>query len=156
MEDPTMYESLLNFPGGLFADFDRVRRDMDALLSQAEAPRGIRAVAGNNYPSLNIGHTASSVDVFAFAPGIDPARTEVTLDRGLLTVAGERAPDLSGANDGDTNVYGQERFSGRFRRTVSLPEDIDPNKVHARYRDGVLHISIARRESLQPKRIAIA
>lgn len=151
-----MYESLLNFPGGLFADFDRVRRDMDALLSQAEAPRGIRAVAGNNYPSLNIGHTASSVDVFAFAPGIDPARTEVTLDRGLLTVAGERAPDLPGANDGDTNVYGQERFSGRFRRTVSLPEDIDPNKVHARYRDGVLHISIARRESLQPKRIAIA
>lgn len=151
-----MYESLLNFPGGLFADFDRVRRDMDNLLSQAEAPLGIRAVAGNNYPGLNIGQTASSVDVFAFAPGIDPARTEVTLDRGLLTLAGERMRDLPADNGDTTNVYGQERFSGRFRRSVSLPEDIDPDKVSANYRDGVLHISIARRESLQPKRITIA
>lgn len=151
-----MYESLLNFPGGLFADFDRVRRDMDALLSQGDAPRGIRAVAGNSFPSLNIGHTTHSVDVFAFAPGIDPDKTEVTLDRGLLTVAGERASDRPEAGDETTSVYGQERFSGRFRRTVSLPEDIDPDKVQARYRDGVLHISIGRRESLQPKRIAIA
>jgi HSP20 family protein len=156
MEDPTMYESLLNFPGGLFADFDRVRRDMDALLSQGEAPQGIRAVAANSYPSLNIGHTASSVDVFAFAPGIDPARTEVTFDRGLLTVSGERANDQPDDRDGTANVYGQERFAGRFRRTVSLPEDIDPDRINASYRDGVLHISIARRESLQPKRIAIA
>ena len=90
------------------------------------------------------------------APGIDPAKTEVTLDRGLLTVAGERPSARPDDADDTTNVYGQERFSGRFRRTVSLPEDIDPNKVDARYRDGVLHISIGRRESLQPKRIAIA
>ncbi|MCZ4312759.1 Hsp20/alpha crystallin family protein [Comamonadaceae bacterium G21597-S1] len=151
-----MYESLLNFPGGLFADFDRVRRDMDALLFQGDTPRGIRAVTGDNFPNLNIGHTAHSVDVFAFAPGIDPGKTEVTLDRGLLTVSGERPADRPDATDASANVYGQERFSGRFRRTVSLPEDIDPDKVNARYRDGVLHISIGRRESLQPKRIAIA
>ncbi len=151
-----MYESLLNFPGGLFADFDRVRRDLDALLSQGDGPRGIRAVAGNSFPSLNVGQTPQSVDVFAFAPGIDPDKTEVTLDRGLLTVAGERASGRPDDADDTTNVYGQERFSGRFRRTISLPEDIDPDKVDARYRDGVLHISIGRRESLQPKRIAIA
>lgn len=151
-----MYESLLNFPGGLFADFDRVRREMDTLLPQGDAPLGIRAVAGNHFPSLNVGHTASSVDVFAFAPGIDPARTEVTLDRGLLTVAGERASDRPDKPGDTANVYGQERFSGRFRRTVNLPEDIDPDKINASYRDGVLHISVGRRESLQPKRIAIA
>lgn len=151
-----MYESLLNFPGGLFADFDRVRRDMDTLLAQGDAPMGIRSVAAGSFPSLNIGRTDKSVDVFAFAPGIDASRTEVTLDRGVLTVSGERASGLPADGDANASVYGQERFSGRFRRTISLPDDIDPQKVSASYRDGVLHISVGRRESLQPKCIAIA
>ena len=149
-----MYESLLNFPGGLFADYDRVRRDIDALLGQSGSAQGIRSTAGGAYPSMNIGHTANSVDVFAFAPGIDAAKTEVTLDRGVLTIAGERTSDLP--TDGKAaSVYGQERFAGRFRRAVSLPEDVDPTKVSASYRDGVLHVSVGRREALQPKRIAI-
>ena len=150
-----MYESLLNFPGGLFAEFDRVHRDMDALFGLSGTAQGIRSVAGSAYPSLNIGHTASSVDVFAFAPGIDVAKTEVTLDRGVLTIAGERASDLP-ADDKGSNVYGQERFTGRFRRAVSLPEDVDPNKVVASYRDGVLHVSLSRREAMQPKRITVS
>ncbi len=149
-----MYESLLNFPGGLFADFDRVRRDMDALLGPSGSSQGIRSVAGSSYPSLNIGHTANSVHVFAFAPGIDAAKTEVTLDRGVLTIAGERISDLPDDNK-TASVYGQERFAGGFRRAVSLPEDVDPNTVSASYSDGVLHVSIGRREALQPKRIAI-
>jgi hypothetical protein len=62
------------------------------------------------------------VDVFAFAPGIDPSSTEVTLDRGLLTVAGERASGEPDRADDTRNVYGQERFSGRFRRTVRSEE----------------------------------
>ncbi|MFN3595282.1 MAG: Hsp20/alpha crystallin family protein, partial [Thiobacillaceae bacterium] len=45
--------------------------------------------------------------------------------------------------------------AGRFRRVVSLPDDIDPNAVSATYRDGVLHVSVARREAAQPRRITI-
>jgi len=52
-------------------------------------------------------------------------------------------------------VHISERFSGRFRRVVSLPDDIDPNAVNAEYRDGVLHLSIRRRESALPRRIEI-
>ena len=48
-----------------------------------------------------------------------------------------------------------ERFAGRFRRVVSLPEDVNAANVQARYRDGVLHISIARKAAAQPRRIAI-
>lgn len=149
-----MYESLLNFPGGLFADYDRVRRDMDTLFGTGNPSQAIRSVAGSAYPHVNIGHTANSVNVFAFAPGIDAAKTEVTLDRGVLTISGERASDLP-SDSRTASVYGQERFSGQFRRAVSLPEDVDPDKVNASYRDGILHISIARREALQPKRITI-
>ena len=66
-----MYPSLLNFPGGVFADFDRVRREMDALLGQGGAAQGIRAVNEGSYPAINVGHTPTSVEVYAFAPGID-------------------------------------------------------------------------------------
>ncbi len=152
-----MYPSLLNFPGGLFSDFDRVRRDLDALFGlggSAQGAQGIRAVSEGAFPALNVGHTPQTVEVFAFAPGIDPAKIEVTLDRGVLTVAGERRIELP-QDDAKGIVYGQERLQGRFRRAISLPDDIDPNKVNAAYRDGVLRISIARREAMQPKRIAV-
>lgn len=150
-----MYPSLLNFPGGFFADFDRVRRDMDAMLGLSGSAQGIRSVADGAYPALNVGYTPQSVDVFVFAPGIDAAKVDLTLDRGVLTIAGERKSDLP-ADEGKGSVYGQERFAGRFRRAVTLPEDIDPNQVNASYRDGVLRVSIARREAVQPKRITVA
>ena len=103
---------------------------------------------------LNVGHTPQSVEVFAFAPGIDAGKIDVTLDRGVLTIAGERKIDLP-QDEAKGVVYGQERLQGRFRRAISLPDDIDPTKVNAAYRDGVLRISIARREATQPKRITI-
>ena len=47
------------------------------------------------------------------------------------------------------------RFAGRFRRVVSLPDDVDPNAIDAKYRDGVLHVRIQRKEEAQPRRITI-
>jgi HSP20 family protein len=52
-------------------------------------------------------------------------------------------------------VHVNERFDGRFRRVISLPDDIDPNAVSADYTDGVLHVSVKRRESAQPRRIEV-
>jgi HSP20 family protein len=154
MEDRTMYTSLLNFPGGLFADFDRVRREMDSLLGLTGATQGIRSVSDGGFPAINVGHTPQSVEVFVFAPGIDPGKVDVTLDRGVLTIAGERRLELP-EDESKGVVYGQERLAGRFRRALSLPDDIDPGKVNATYRDGVLRVSIARREAMQPRRITV-
>jgi HSP20 family protein len=52
-------------------------------------------------------------------------------------------------------VYRHERFSGRFKRVITLPEDIDPDKVSAAYQDGVLHIVVQRKEELQPRKIEV-
>jgi HSP20 family protein len=90
----------------------------------------------------------------AFAPGIDPSQLQITIDRGLLVIAGERASSVPEQREG-TAVYAQERFSGSFRRVVSLPEEADPQRVDAKYRDGVLRISIAKRESTRPRRIEV-
>lgn len=144
-----MYRSL--FSRDLFADLDRLQREMQQAFDQSPA---IRGYARGGYPALNIGGTATSVEVYAFAPGLDPATVDVSLDRGVLTLAGERKQDLP-KPDEKTTLHANERFSGRFRRVVSLPDDIDPNAVSAKYTDGVLHVSIQRRASAQPRRIEV-
>ena len=149
-----MYESMLNFPGGLFGEFERLRRELDDVFGVAGLPSSIRSVAPGAVPAINVGRTANSVEVYAFAPGMDPSKIDVTLDRGVLRISGERTSAIP--EDGDkVHVYSRERGTGSFMRAVSLPDDIDPAQVRASYRDGVLTVSIARRESAQPKRITV-
>jgi HSP20 family protein len=147
-----MFASMM-YPNA-FGDFDRLRRELDDLFGVAGLPASIRSAAPGAFPALNIGNTETSVEIYAFAPGIDPSQIDVTIDRGVMTIAGER-PSALPKDEAKVNVYGNERFSGRFRRAVSLPEDIDPSKVEATYRDGVLRVSVARRESALPKRITV-
>ena len=78
----------------------------------------------------------------------------VLLDRGVLRISGERASGIP-LGDAKVHVYTRERGAGSFTRAVSLPDDVDPGRVDASYRDGVLRVSVARRESAQPKRITV-
>jgi HSP20 family protein len=103
---------------------------------------------------MNVGATPDAIEVMAFAPGIDASQLQITIDRGLLIVAGERANLVPERGDA-TNVYAQERFAGKFRRVVSLPDDADASQVNATYRDGILRITVAKRESSKPRRIEV-
>ena len=86
-----MYESMLNHPNSPFGQFERLRREFDDLFGASALPNSIRSVAAGTWPAINVGRTPTSVEIYAFAPGLDPARIEVTLDRGVLRIAGERA-----------------------------------------------------------------
>jgi HSP20 family protein len=136
----------------LFAELNR----MQSLLDQVFPTPGssIRSMAGAAFPVLNVGATPTSVEVQALAPGLDPSKLEITVDRGLLVIAGERKNELPEGGE-RASVYANERFAGPFRRVVSLPEDADPARVEANYRDGVLRISVAKRESSLPRRIEV-
>ena len=149
-----MYESLFSPSFDLFSEFDRLQRDMNQLFRGLGTPSSIRAVARGAFPAINTGSTSKTVEVYAFAPGIDPTKLEVTVNQGLLTIAGERQSDLPQESD-RVSIYAAERFAGSFKRVLNLPEDVDPASVEARYRDGVLRISVQRRESAQPKRIEV-
>lgn len=144
-----LYRTL--YPQDLFAEFDRLARGMQQAFDLTPAIRGRGPGA---FPALNIGTTPRSVEIYGFAPGIDPATLDVQIDKGVLTLAGERKADALTSDD-KTTVHAQERFGGRFRRVVNLPDDIDPQGVQARYRDGLLHITVPRREPTKPQRITI-
>ena len=149
-----MYESLLTYPNTLFGQFERLRRELDDAFGDSALPSSIRSVAAGGLPAINVGRTPNSVEVYAFAPGLDASKIDVTLDRGVLRISGERAESLPAERKGVT-VYAHERGAGRFTRAVTLPDDVDPAHVKASYRDGVLLVSVARRESAQPKRITV-
>ncbi|MBS1191174.1 MAG: Hsp20/alpha crystallin family protein [Rhodocyclaceae bacterium] len=139
------------FPRDIFAELERLQREVQ---QPFESGPNIRGFGRGGFPALNVGGTPQTVEVYAFAPGLEPSSLEVNLERGVLTVSGERPESLL-ASDEKAAVHINERFAGRFRRVVSLPDDVDPDAVTAQYRDGVLHICIKRRESAQPRRIAI-
>src|SRR5574337_1861363 len=134
-----MYESLLNYPQSLFGQFERLRRELDDVFGGSMLPSAIRAVAAGSWPAITVGRTAASVEVYAYAPGLDPAKIEVTIDRGVLKITGERASALP-ERSAKAHVYTRERAVGGFTRAVALPDDIDPGKVSATYRDGVLQV----------------
>ena len=149
-----LYPSLQRFPGDPFADFDELQRQMERLFS----PRGsssIRAVQRGTFPAVNIGVTPDAVEIYAFAPGIDPKSLDVSVDKGLLTIAGHRKGSVPDDRKPKLNVYSRERAEGEFRRVVSLPDDADPDRVNATYRNGILHISIQKREASRPRRIEV-
>ncbi|AMM25993.1 Hsp20/alpha crystallin family protein [Variovorax sp. PAMC 28711] len=143
-----MYRSL--FPRDMYAELEQLQRDMQQALELSPAIRGF---GRGGFPALNVGSTGDAIHVHGFAPGLDPATLDISLDRGILTVSGERPASVQ--RDAQAAVHINERFAGRFQRVLSLPEDADPEAVNARYENGILRITVPRRASAQPRRIPV-
>ncbi|MFC5519520.1 Hsp20/alpha crystallin family protein [Polaromonas jejuensis] len=141
----------LDLYGELFGELNRLQQSFE----QAFRPgSSLRALSRRSFPAINVGSTAGAIEVLALVPGLDPAELQITIDKGLLVIAGERKDDAPAGGD-NTAVYAQERFKGSFRRVISLPEDADPARIEASCRDGVLRVTVARREASRPRQISV-
>jgi HSP20 family protein len=98
-----------------------------------------------------VGVTAEQVDLYMFAAGLNIDKLDISINENRLTIKGERRLD----RDDEKNHFRKERYDGAFHKLVALPEDVDAEKVDARYENGVLHIVIQRRESSKPRRIRV-
>lgn len=148
-----MYGSM-RVPSHMLAELERLQQHLDRTFPRSHSSDSIRATARGEFPAINIGSTPDTIEIVAFAPSIDPKSVQLSIDKGLLVVAGERKNDIPESDD-RISVYAQERFTGPFRRVVSLPEDADPGRVNASYRDGFLRVSVGKRESSKPRRIEV-
>lgn len=146
-----MFGSMTNFEGGLFDDLRRMQEEMEDMFGPRMWPAGIRSVTRGTYPPINVGATGDRVDVYLFAAGLDPKTLDISIQQNLLTVAGERTVQVPE----NVEHYRRERYSGAFRRVISLPEDVDPEKVDAHYTDGVLRVSVKRRAASKPRQIEV-
>ncbi|MGH8667193.1 MAG: Hsp20/alpha crystallin family protein [Burkholderiales bacterium] len=144
-----MYGSL--FPRDVLAELSRLQGEVQRAFDISPSIRGL---GRGGFPAINVGTLPETLELYVFAPGLDPTTVEVNLDRGVLSIAGSRKTELP-AQEQKASVHINERFQGKFQRVVSLPDDADPNGVSADYRDGILHIRVKRREESQPRRITI-
>ena len=140
-----------SLPSSVFDELWQLQQEFDALIDSSSSLSGIRSLRRGSFPSVNVGQTPERVEVYFFAPGIDPKSLEISMQQNLLTVAGKREISV----DAEADYYRQERFSGEFRRVISLPEDVDPDRVQAKYAEGVVRISVERREAVRPRQIQI-
>ncbi|SAK77074.1 heat shock protein Hsp20 [Caballeronia catudaia] len=143
----------LNFGADLFSEFDRLQRQMASVFGGF--PSSIRSGPFGAFPQINIGSTDDSIEIVAFAPGVDPQKLDVSIDKGLLSISGERGSAQPESTGDDMRTYAQERFIGTFRRVIELPQHADPDKVTAQYTNGCLTVSIGKREASKPRAVTV-
>lgn len=134
------------------SSFRELRREMDDLLNGfvragAWCPPGAEC----GYPALNVWDAGDALAVEAEVPGVRMADLEILAVGNELTIKGRRAP-IEGK---DLTFHRQERGTGDFSRVITLPVDVDPDRVEAVLRDGVLNIRLPKAESARPRKITV-
>lgn len=135
-------------------------RDMSEEFNRTFGPRfngflpsdGSDVAATDWLPAVDIKEEDNRFLVRADLPGVDPKDVEITLQNGTLAIKGKRESE---AKKDEQDYYRVERVYGEFYRRFVLPESADPDKVNAKYNQGVLEIDIGKSEARKPKRIAV-
>ncbi len=141
-----MISNMLRFPITMFDD------GLDDWFFPRE--RSVRQQTRSAYPLVNIGSTENNVDVYIFVPGMEADALDVVIEKNLLSVAGERTQADLHQDEGDYTR--QERYEGQFKRVITLPDEVDTESAEAAYRDGVLHVNLAKRAAVKPRQINVA
>ncbi len=137
---------LVPMRNSLSRDLDTISRRMKGILSSdldgsGDPPPFL------GFPAINIALSEKQVQVDLYAPGVQRESLDLSLTHNHLTISGERKTSIpEGAR-----IQRDERFQGKFRRLVTLPKDIDPAQVSARYENGVLRVVLGRRAPTRTK-----
>jgi HSP20 family protein len=136
-----------------FADFDSVRREMLRLLdSAAGAGDTFGDVGAGVFPPMNITQDNDNFYVRAEVPGIKPNELSISAVRNRLSLAGKREIQREHER---VSYHRKERAEGSFNRTVTLPTEIDADKVDAKYTDGILTLTLPKSEEAKPRQIKV-
>jgi HSP20 family protein len=125
--------------------FNRLNRDFDNFLTPPAAPAGF-------IPPVDVHEEAERFVVLADLPGVNLADIEITAEKGVLTIRGERKQEKREAAEGYERI---ERVSGGFTRRFALPENVLADNIKARYTNGVLEVSIPKQPVQQARRVSI-
>ena len=130
---------------------DQMRREMDRAFD-SRADEGSSVATSDWVPAVDIKEEKDSFVIVADIPGVDPKDIEVHMENGMLTIKGEKESEKKEEREGYKRV---ERSFGSFYRRFSLPDTADAEKITAKSNNGVLEVSIAKQEQVQPRKISV-
>lgn len=141
--------------------FSRLHREMNRMFDEFSQGWGLSSRfwrtpfdmleggrAGAWLPTVDVSETEREVKVTAELPGMDEKDVQVGLSNGLLTLSGEKKTEREGK---DGSVHRSERTYGSFHRTLALPAEVNPDKVEAVFRKGVLTVTLPKTASAQSR-----
>ena len=131
----------------VWSEMSRLSREMDRLLGETST-----VSRAGVFPPLNVYDDGESLIVRAEIPGIDPNDLDVNATVNALTIKGERKRPES---DEKASFHRRERGHGTFSRSINLPQEIDPTKVQATCKLGVLEVLLPKAEATKPRKIEI-
>jgi HSP20 family protein len=135
--------------------FSQVRDEVNRLLKARfdEQENDDSRVATSHWaPPVDIKEEQTGFVIYADLPGVKVEDIEITMEKGVLTVRGERKPENEEDRAGFRRI---ERSRGTFHRRFSLPDSADADRIQAKSRDGVLEIVIPKQEKSRPRKIAV-
>ncbi len=135
-------------------DLALLHREVNLLFERlAEFDRADRAPTGAWIPPVDVYEEPERFAVLVDVPGVEPKDIEITAEKGVLTIRGERHPHAQE----DSSAYRRlERRSGRFLRRFTLPDSANLDSITAKHTQGVLAVTIPKQAKLQPRRIEVA
>lgn len=126
--------------------------EFNQFFSRSSSNDGSSGATADWAPAVDIEEYPEKFVLYADVPGVEPSTIEVTLEKGVLTLAGARAQAVERNGVERRRV---ERASGRFHRRFALPDTVDSESVAAQSRNGVLEVVIPKRSQAQPRRITV-
>jgi HSP20 family protein len=128
-------------------------RELNSLFSSIfDTPTGSVSAGRRWLPAMDLVETDDHFVLRADLPGLSEDDVDVTLENDVLTVSGQRKAETETREKG---YYRVERASGSFRRSLSLPEGVDPDAIEANFDKGVLEVRIPKPEQRKPRKVAI-
>jgi HSP20 family protein len=124
---------------------NRLRRELDQTFDSA-------AAVASWTPAVDIHEEPGQFVLRADLPGVKPGDIEITAEKGVLALRGSRQIEQK---EDDGHYSRVERVSGRFVRTFSLPENVATDQIQAKFKDGVLELTIPKIAKPEPRRIEV-
>ncbi len=144
-----------------FKEMDELRRFLDQMFQASAFSRQpvsrfafLPGLSARHYPLINIFDDKDKLFIECLAPGLDPKELDVTVENNQLTIRGEK--NSRPKNIAPEAYHRSEREAGKFVRSIEIGCDIDPDKISAEYKHGLLLITLGKSEKSKPRRIQIA
>src|SRR5690349_18191548 len=134
-----------------FEQLTNIRDEINRLF-ESPVDNGASDVFNTWAPALDVYEGKDSLLVRAELPGLKKEDIEISLHENVLTVSGERKDEKKYEA---SQTSRQERFFGRFSRSITLPKQVDSGRVKAAYKDGVLTVTLPKAEEAKPRQIQI-
>jgi HSP20 family protein len=133
-------------------ELNRLQREINDLFSFSPFPDSRGVFDRSISPALDVLESDDEFSIRCDLPGMKQEEIEISVASGVLTIKGEKKAEEHAEK---TRVYRTETWEGSFQRTVSLPAEADSEKIEATLRDGVLTVTVPKRDEAKPKQITL-